>query len=124
MTTPDTSAGHWAARYSVPWSQVHPNSTGAQSGKVHLVWYSPGPDRPAVELHTQSGCRRWTIRREYGRPLCGRKITKRSPWYDREPNLESWDDRCPGCVEFAERYGVDWSAAVGADLMLPARVTS
>lgn len=115
----DATAGHWAARYYVPWSQVHPNSTGAQSGRVHLVWYSP--DRSAFLRVARIG-RATTIRREHGHPLCGRKVTNRSPWYHREPAQETWDDRCPRCVEFAERYGVSWSSAVGSDLMIRSRV--
>lgn len=95
----------WQPMYHVPWSQVHPNSGGDQTGNVHLH----APDD--VILTTVFG-RRARITRQSGDSLCaksGGKWNPRGGWMERAPEAgEAIFNRCPRCERLAERYGVAW----------------
>lgn len=87
----------WAPLYHVPRSQVWEGSDGRQAGHVHLALVSEA----AISLTSVSG-RRTRISRSQNLPLCG----KDSGWYERPPG--GGETRCPRCVAFAQRYGIDW----------------
>lgn len=88
-------------RYHVPRSQVWEGSCGRQQGKVHLHVLD------AREFTASNGRK---IVRGSGAALCGKV-----GWYE-TPEILSHHDRCPRCVDLAERYGVTWpeSEAVSA----------
>lgn len=95
----ETGRPRWSARYHVPRSQVHEGSRGAAGGNVHLhVPLEPTYGRVLVAIHGRAT----EISRKPGRALCGKGV----PWYDRPP-MEG-ETRCPRCVDFAERYGIEW----------------
>lgn len=80
--------GAWEVRYHVPLNQCYPNSRGTQaSGRVHLH---------ALEYV------------DLGRIKCfpGNSLCRKGGLYERPAKPD--EQRCPICVERAERYGVAW----------------
>jgi hypothetical protein len=96
------SGDRYAARYHVPRSQVWEGSRGRQQGKVHL--HVLGQKRQ-LQFTTASAR---VLERGDGETLCG----KQRGWYEVPvENGHADAERCPKCVERAERYGVEWPEA-------------
>jgi hypothetical protein len=83
-------------RYHVPRSQVWPGSRGGQRGYVHLQVLR-GP-------HTFTAANGSRLKRGGGVALCG----KMQGWWERAPERDETEHRCPRCVDLSERYGVSW----------------
>ncbi len=89
--------GSVRAKYHVPKNQCYPGSRGGVTGNVHLHV------TPLVSGRLRREASDW-------RSLCGRR-----PWWPREPERiiggrDEWaeEERCPRCVDLAERHGIAW----------------
>lgn len=80
--------------HNVPFSQVHPGSAGGHEGRNHILFQEPFSAR-------------WKLIRQKGQLLCGRKV-----WDYRAPAKED-TEKCPKCIEMAERYVIPWPAETG-----------